>query len=126
MTSEPDIRVAQARDLLDDGGPDAGDMRVLVDRLWPRGVRKERLVVDEWAKEAAPSTPLRQAYHRGEIEHDEFARRYRDELAASGEAVALGERAARAATLTLVTAVRDVDASHVPVLIDALRSSLAG
>ena len=54
--------------------------RVLVDRLWPRGVRKADAALDETAKELTPSTELRQAFHHGELDFDTFAARYRAEL----------------------------------------------
>ena len=119
----PTIDVARARDLLDDGGPGAGDTRFLIDRLWPRGIRKDRLALTGWPKAATPSTELRQAYHHGEIDHDEFARRYRAELEDSGAAGDLLEQAADATTITLVTAVRDLESSHVPILVAALEEA---
>lgn len=59
--------------------PDDG-YRVLVDRLWPRGVRKERAQVDRWLKEVAPSDELRTWFHHDRARFDEFAARYRAEL----------------------------------------------
>ena len=67
-------------------GPDDG-FRVLVDRLWPRGIRKEDLSYDLWAKEIAPSPGLRSWFHRNEAERwGEFSRRYRLELEGSDSA----------------------------------------
>lgn len=54
--------------------------RVLVDRLWPRGVTKERAALDEWAKDLAPSTELRQWFHHDPARFEEFAERYKKEL----------------------------------------------
>ena len=55
--------------------------RVLVDRLWPRGIRKEQLLYDAWAKDITPSTPLRQWFHQDETGHwAEFVQKYRQEL----------------------------------------------
>ena len=54
--------------------------RVLVDRLWPRGVSKERAALDEWAKDAAPSTALRRAFHSGDLAWERFVPAYRAEL----------------------------------------------
>jgi len=100
---------------------EAGDgtrRRVLVDRLWPRGVRRDDPRVDAWLPEVAPSTELRRWYgHRAEA-FDEFARRYAAELAEGEGAAALAHLAevAAAGPVTLVTATREVALSHVPVL----------
>jgi uncharacterized protein YeaO (DUF488 family) len=92
--------------------------RVLVDRLWPRGLRKDDPRVGEWLPEVAPSTELRHWYgHRAEA-YDEFARRYASELSDGDGAQAfarLAGLAARGPTL-LVTATREVELSHVTVL----------
>ena len=63
--------------------------RVLVDRVWPRGVSKERADLREWCKDVAPSTALRQWYGHDPEKFAEFARRYRAELGAPGPAAAL-------------------------------------
>lgn len=55
-------------------------LRVLVDRLWPRGLSREKAAVDVWCRELAPSDELRKAFHHGRIDWPEFERRYRDEL----------------------------------------------
>ncbi|HMS92906.1 MAG TPA: DUF488 family protein [Candidatus Saccharibacteria bacterium] len=60
--------------------------RVLVDRLWSRGVSKERAALDEWAKDISPSTELRQWYGRDPAKFQEFTRRYQDELKANANA----------------------------------------
>ncbi|MFD7666268.1 DUF488 domain-containing protein [Streptomyces sp. NPDC059788] len=103
--------------------PEAEDgARVLVDRLWPRGVAKDAARLDEWCKDVAPSKELRTWYgHRGE-RYEEFAERYREELAGSPAAEALEglrERAA-AGPLTLLTATKDLALSHVTVLVEVL------
>ncbi len=65
--------------------PGPGDgYRVLVDRLWPRGITREKAAIDEWAKEIAPSEELRRAFAGNSANWDEFERRYRAELAAPG------------------------------------------
>jgi len=95
------------------------EYRVLVDRLWPRGVKKEALDLDEWAKEVAPSSELRRWYGHVPERFDEFERRYRRELAgaASGAARAALTEHAR---LVLLTATRDVEHSGAEVLRRAL------
>ena len=96
-------------------------VRVLVDRLWPRGVRKDRARLDAWMKELSPSTPLRQWLHADAARRwGEFAKRYEAELAAHREALKQLRRLARGKRLTLVTAAADVEHSHVPVLLQSL------
>ncbi|WP_099904712.1 DUF488 domain-containing protein [Streptomyces sp. TLI_171] len=104
------------------GAPDGG-VRVLVDRLWPRGVRKEEAELDRWAKEVAPSNELRRWFHGPEGEFEEFARRYRAELDAPEVQVELAQLREVAATadLVLLTAVKEPAHSHVSVLLERLR-----
>jgi uncharacterized protein YeaO (DUF488 family) len=105
--------------------PEAADgVRVLVDRLWPRGLSKERAAVDEWLKDLTPSGGLRTAYHDDEVDFDTFARRYRDELAEPAAELAVRHLLALAGstTVTLVTAVKDPEHSHIPVLVEHLRT----
>lgn len=100
--------------------------RVLVDRLWPRGVRKAALEGVEWNRVVAPSTGLRQAWHAGELDPRGFALAYCNELAAAPDGWRpLLAGLARGETLVLLTAVRDVAHSHVPVLEQFLRARLA-
>lgn len=101
------------------GEPDFGpSRRVLVDRLWPRGVARERADWDEWLKEAAPSTEVRRAYGHVPELREEFVRRYLGELDDDRhqEAVARLLEIAREGPLTLVTRTRSVEISQVPVL----------
>lgn len=81
--------------------------RVLVERLWPRGVSKERADLDLWDKDVAPSTELRQWWHHDDSAFDEFSRRYIEELDASGAAQALLDKATGHETLTLLHAAHD-------------------
>ena len=67
-------------------------VRVLVDRLWPRGIRKADLPYDVWAKEVTPSSELRTLYHRGEMPFAGFREGYAEELEASEGAAAFAER----------------------------------
>lgn len=104
--------------------PDDGGALVLVDRLWPRGVSKEKAWWDEWLKAVAPSTDLRKWYGHDVDRFDDFVERYRGELSRppASEALAhLGELA-EAGTLTLVTATHDVEHSAAQVLHDELAS----
>jgi uncharacterized protein YeaO (DUF488 family) len=81
--------------------------RILIDRLWPRGVKKEALALTEWAKALAPSTELRQWFNHDPALWDEFRRRYAAELRAQRPAFdALRERA-RHGVMTLVYSAHD-------------------
>lgn len=116
------IDLVRVQDVLDDAGPGTGERRVLVDRLWPRGVKKERLRYDDWDKDAAPSSELRTAFHSGELDFEDFARHYRRELEDSGAARALHERIleAGAERVVLLYAASDTEHNHALVLRDAL------
>ncbi|GGW44079.1 MULTISPECIES: DUF488 domain-containing protein [Streptomyces] len=103
--------------------PEPGDgVRVLVDRLWPRGLAKDAARVDEWPKGLTPSNELRRWYHAGEGSYEEFARRYEAELA-EPEAAGLLDRVrelADAGPVTLLTAVKEPEHSHAAVLVRLL------
>jgi uncharacterized protein YeaO (DUF488 family) len=95
---------------------------VLVDRLWPRGVQKAALDIDEWAQEVAPSTELRRWYGHDPERFDEFARRYKAELDRDPGAPAVERLRAVAGSghLVLLTATRDVERSGAAVLAEVL------
>ncbi len=98
-------------------------MRVLVDRLWPRGVSKERAALDEWAKEATPTTELRRAFHSGELPWPQFVDAYRAELAERPETVAAVEHLCSEALegrVTLLFAGHDHVHCHARVLREAV------
>ncbi|MFG2624251.1 DUF488 domain-containing protein [Streptomyces sp. NPDC048473] len=120
-----DVRVRRVYDPQEDGD----GTRVLVDRLWPRGVAKDRARIDRWLKDVTPSNELRARYHedRSGTRYDDFVDRYRAELADPVHTAAVGElvELVRAGgPVTLVTAVKDVPHSHVPVLVDHLEHEL--
>ncbi|WP_445001038.1 DUF488 domain-containing protein [Halomonas mongoliensis] len=98
--------------------------RVLVDRLWPRGKPRESLALTEWYRDASPSPTLRRQYHQGEISAFVFAVRYRGELRDDPERLIPLMRYARRGRLTLLTASRDLEASHLPILQEALLRAL--
>ncbi len=106
--------------------PSAEDgTRVLVDRVWPRGLRKDAARLDEWAKDVAPSTDLRTWYQHDPAKFTEFRRRYVAELAEPGPRDALARLRSEAASgpLTLLTATRELDLSQAAVLADLLRKA---
>jgi len=102
--------------------------RVLVDRLWPRGVSKERAHLDEWCKEIAPSPELRTWYQHDPKLFEEFTRRYVDELRDAVPATALAHlrELAGQQNLTLLTATKDPEISEAAVLAELLKGSTTG
>lgn len=115
-------RKVQVRRVYDD--PARGDgTRVLVDRIWPRGMTKARAELDEWFKQIAPSTELRKWYHHDPERFTEFSRRYREELKEPERAEALEHLRGLATdhTLTLLTASKAADISEAAVLVELLK-----
>ena len=106
--------------MYEDVDPDDGQ-RVLVDRIWPRGFRKDDPRVGTWFKGAAPSKELREWYHHEPERFDEFAARYEQELHDSAELEEL-RKLTKHGVVTLVTAAREVDGSHAAVLAKLLKS----
>jgi uncharacterized protein YeaO (DUF488 family) len=116
MTAKPRIRIAR---IYQDVEPDDGQ-RVLVDRIWPRGIRKDDPRVGIWLKDVAPSKELREWYHHQSQRFDEFASRYEAELADNPAMEELRELTKRG-VVTLVTATRDIDDSQAAVLAKVLK-----
>ena len=110
------IRVARIYDDLD---PDDGQ-RVLIDRIWPRGIRKDDPRVGIWRKDVAPSKELREWYNHQLWLFDEFAARYEAELS-SGPALSELRQLSKHGVVTLVTASRHLDGSHAAVLAQLLK-----
>ena len=104
--------------------PDDG-ARVLVDRVWPRGVRKADAALDRWAKDVTPSTDLRKWFGHDPARFDEFAAAYRNELDGRPEAVAQLVELALDRDLTLLYAARDPDCNHARILAEYLREHSA-
>lgn len=115
-----DITLAR---IYDDATP--GTYRVLVDRLWPRGVSKTEAALDEWPKEVAPSTELRRWYGHQPARFDEFALRYQAELDRPPALHAVDHLLDLAHTheVVLLTATRDLEHSGARVLLDHLTGS---
>jgi uncharacterized protein YeaO (DUF488 family) len=105
--------------IYDPPGPEDG-YRVLIDRLWPRGVSRERAALDEWARELAPSETLRRWYGHDPERFEEFAKRYRAELAGQHHRLIDLRQRSRAAPVTILYAARDSEHSNAAVLVDVL------
>lgn len=98
--------------------------RVLIDRLWPRGLSREHAKLDEWERELAPSTELRQWFGHEPSRFPDFRRRYHKELGEHRAELASLRRRAREGTLTLVYAAKDTDHNDAIVLAEVLRRGL--
>ena len=103
---------------------EADGLRVLVDRLWPRGLSLERARIDQWLKEIAPSHELRKWFRHEPDKWQEFATRYRDELRDRPEQIQQLLDAARAGPLTLLYAARDRERNQALILRDIVRARL--
>lgn len=111
------VKQVRYRRIYDKSSPSDGK-RVLVDRVWPRGVRKEDARLDEWLRDVAPSTELRRWYGHDPDRFEDFSRRYVAELRDEPhrDAVEHLRRLAQDHDVTLLTATRDVEHSQAAVL----------
>jgi uncharacterized protein YeaO (DUF488 family) len=118
----PEIRVKRIYDPHDrtDGA------RVLVDRLWPRGARKDEAKLTLWLKDIAPSDDLRRWFGHDPARFAEFSRRYRAELTANKDAVSQLEDLMKAGPVTLLYAAHDEEHNNARVLADFLRAHAIG
>jgi uncharacterized protein YeaO (DUF488 family) len=119
-------RQVRLRRVYDDPSLDDG-VRVLVDRVWPRGLTKAAVHLDEWVKDIAPSTQLRRWYGHQPQRFTEFRRRYLIELCDAQPAAIVDRlrKMAQTRPVTLLTATRDVEHSQAAVLSDLLRDPRA-
>lgn len=101
---------------------DTDGFRVLVDRLWPRGIKKENAHVDMWAKALAPSTELRKWFGHDPERFEEFARRYEEELSANAEAGALLKEIRTHDVVTLLFGAKDENHNNAVVLSRVLQN----
>lgn len=115
-----DIRLKRAYD----PAASSDGYRVLIDRLWPRGVSRERAKLDEWERKLPPSTKLRQWFGHEPGRFEEFRRRYIEELRSQRPRLTELRRLARNGTLTLVYSARDTEYNDAVVLAEILRRGL--
>jgi len=115
-----DIRLKRAHE----AATPADGWRVLIDRLWPRGVSRQRAQLDAWEKDLAPSTELRQWFGHEPSRFPEFRRRYQDELQDQRKRLSALRRRARTGTVTLVYSAHDTEHNDAVVLAEILRRGL--
>jgi uncharacterized protein YeaO (DUF488 family) len=121
MTAPAQVRLRRVYE-----APDPSDgQRVLVDRLWPRGLAKNKAAVDEWLKTVAPSDELRRWYGHQPDKFPAFRQRYQQELHGTEQSGALDHlrQLASQGTVTLLTATRDIEHSQAAVLAELLRGT---
>ena len=121
MTAPAQVRLRRVYE-----APDPSDgQRVLVDRLWPRGLAKNKAAVDEWLKTVAPSDELRRWYGHQPDRFPAFRQRYQQELRGTEQSGALDHlrQLASHGTVTLLTATRDIEHSQAAVLAEMLRGA---
>jgi uncharacterized protein YeaO (DUF488 family) len=118
-TKESNIRLKRAYE-----PPSSEDgLRVLVDRLWPRGLGKSAAAIDRWLKEMAPSSELRRWFAHDPRKWGEFRRKYQAELLGQGELLRELREAAQKGPLTLVYSARDQEHNQAVVLRDVLKGT---
>jgi uncharacterized protein YeaO (DUF488 family) len=117
--STTDVRVKRIYDPADD---DDDGYRVLIDHVWPRGITRERAALDDWAKELAPSSELRQWFAHLPERFPEFRSRYLQELERQGGRIEELRRRASAEPLTILYAARDREHNNAVVLAEMVRA----
>jgi uncharacterized protein YeaO (DUF488 family) len=115
-----DVRLKRAYD----PAASADGYRLLIDRLWPRGISRARAKLDNWEPELAPSTELRQWFGHQPERFAEFRRRYMEELGSQRARLTALRRRARDGTLTLVYSAHDAEHNDAVVLAEVLRRGL--
>ncbi|MCK9249262.1 MAG: DUF488 family protein [Solirubrobacteraceae bacterium] len=115
-----DVRCKRAYD----EAADADGRRVLVDRMWPRGVERKHARIDDWQRDLAPSNELRRWFGHDPDRFEEFEARYRAELEERRDALTALRRHARDGRLTLVYAAKDEERNNAVVLAKVLRGGL--
>jgi uncharacterized protein YeaO (DUF488 family) len=121
MSSTPDKPDIKLKRVYEPASP-ADGTRILVDRLWPRGLRKEDAAIDHWCKDLAPSTALRQWFGHKPERWAEFRKRYKSELAQHPEALVEVRGLARKGPITLLFAAHDELRNNAAVVHELLRA----
>jgi uncharacterized protein YeaO (DUF488 family) len=103
----------------DPASPDDGK-RILIDRLWPRGIKKEEAHIDEWLKEISPSNELRKWYSHDPAKWAEFKKRYKKELADKSELLKKIKAEAKKRTVTLLFSTRELELNNAVALKEML------
>ena len=101
--------------------------RILIDRLWPRGEKKETAKIHYWAKEITPTKELRESYHKSVIDYRTFSEKYEKELEENTEFkvfIQLIGKELKKGNVTMVSAVKEPETSHIPVLRKFMEKSL--
>ncbi len=99
--------------------PDDGK-RIYIDRLWPRGMKKEEVKIDEWLKEISPSDSLRKWFGHDPSKYKEFKRRYRKELEKHSEILERIRKEGKKETVTLLFSAKDVEHNNATVMRELL------
>ena len=107
--------------IYEDASEDDG-YRILVDRLWPRGIKKEDASLDEWNKDIAPSSELRKWFDHKKEHFNEFSERYREELLNRKEELTRIRNVTEHKQVTLLYAAKDPAVNHAVVLCDVLKN----
>ena len=105
----------QIKRVYDPPGPEDGK-RILVDRLWPRGIKKEKLKMDEWLKEIAPSDKLRKWFSHDPKKYEEFKKRYAGELEEKSEILKRIKNEAKKGKVTILFSAKDAEHNNATVL----------
>jgi uncharacterized protein YeaO (DUF488 family) len=113
------MKTIQIKRVYEDKSKDDGH-RILIDRLWPRGVSKEDAHFDEWMKELAPSTELRKWFDHKPERFEEFSKRYKKELAEKKELLDKLKELAKKRKVTLLFAAKDTEINNAVVIKDIL------
>ena len=106
------VKIKRAYDKI---SPDDGK-RILVDRLWPRGIKKDEAKIDEWIKEIAPSNELRKWFAHDPSKWQEFKKRYREELKDQSNLIKILKHRAKKGNITLIFSARDTEHNNAVVL----------
>src|ERR1700761_4535306 len=121
MNTSPTINIKRIYEAYDE----ADGLRILVDRLWPRGIKKETAHIDRWFKEIAPSNKLRKWYDHDPEKFQAFSKKYQEELNQTHELDELINYIDHHPTITLLFAAKDTDLSNAAVLRDVIVGHLS-